>query len=790
MMFKNKLIFNKYKVKSLKEITNLCWTFEGVNIKDNEPIFIKIEKKNLFYNFLECEAYCLINLKGFGIPKIISYGKSGIYDILIEELLGTSLYELWEFGNKKEKFNLKNVCMVALQILDRLEYIHSKNYIHRDIKPQNFVNGRKDPNIIYIIDFGFSHQYKSSRTGKHIKYINRKMTIGSLCYLSVNSNIGYEQSRRDDLESLGYMLIFLATGSLPWLRIEHLMINKFAKYNRVYNLKKKLSGEKLCEKLPEEFAKYINYCRKLDFEEDPNYDYLRGLFSSILEKNQEKNDLNFFWNTKRNNFNKEGEERKSESSTNIHKRKNGSKKRLFKKIKNSLEKSENKRKSTQQNNLHLEHVNDINLTPINKITYYLNNKININDDNLKNINKNKQIINKYMRIIDYQNKHKLNFKKIGNKNKNNLNNKNNFNIILKSKTINNNGYNNNKSTDNVKIKNIYNNEMQKNHIKCLHQNNKFYYINKFLSNNKTFLKLKKYETNNSMNNNKYNREYNYYNQSTTIPKKKMNDNILFKRINNYRTLYEREKDKFRYISSVINNSANYFNNASDTINQNKIKNSVSMKMVMDRGISNSRNIIGSISQKQFGKQNINYNFINNSYLRFNKNMNASASTSDIEKIKFKRNNEIKAFQINNLKNYNSNNNIYSKGTLNSYVRFTGENSDSRLKLKEKKIISKIYNKYTSNKVLENLKKNQLYNKYRININPSINNANDILLTDNSSSNTSNINSYSLLNNKIFHKDNRVCLTQRNKDIKFLNIYENNLRKIQKNIASSFIFKDN
>ena len=90
MMFKNKLIFNKYKVKSLKEITNFCWSFQGENIKDNEPVFIKIEKKNLFYNFLECEAYCLINLKGFGIPKIISYGKSGIYDILIEELLGTS----------------------------------------------------------------------------------------------------------------------------------------------------------------------------------------------------------------------------------------------------------------------------------------------------------------------------------------------------------------------------------------------------------------------------------------------------------------------------------------------------------------------------------------------------------------------------------------------------------------------------------------------------------------------------------------------------------------------------
>ena len=237
-MFKNKLIFNKYKVKNFNELSKLCWTFEGVNVKNNEPIFIKIEKKNLKYNFLESEAYCLINLKGFGIPRIISYGKIGIYNILVEELLGKSLYELWWLRNKKEKSILKNVCMVALQacilknvcmvalqVLDRLEYIHSKNYIHRDIKPQNFVNGRKDPNIIYIIDFGFSHQYKSSRTGKHIKYQSKKHTMGSMSYLSINANKGNEQSRRDDLESLGYMLIFLATDNLPWLRIAKKFMN-------------------------------------------------------------------------------------------------------------------------------------------------------------------------------------------------------------------------------------------------------------------------------------------------------------------------------------------------------------------------------------------------------------------------------------------------------------------------------------------------------------------------------------------------------------------------------------
>ena len=363
-MFRNKLIFNKYKVKILKRNSNLSWTFQGVNIKDNEPVFIKIVKKNLKYNFLESEAYCLFNLKGFGIPKIISYGKIGIYNILIEELLGRSLYELWKLRNRKEKSILKNVCMVALQALDRLEYIHSKNYIHRDIKPQNFVNGRKEPNIIYIIDFGLSHQYRSSRTGKHIKCIKRKEVMGSLNYLSLNGNLGYEESRRDDLESLGYMLIFLATDNLPWLKIEDLEVNKIQKLNKIYQLKKTLSVEQLCKGLPEEFAKYINYSRKLNFEENPDYDYLRSLFSSILVKNQEKNDLNFFWLIKKHKIKNDEKERKSESFNNIYRRKDNSKNRLFKKIKRSLEKSENQRITIQHNNLFLEHVSNLNFKPI------------------------------------------------------------------------------------------------------------------------------------------------------------------------------------------------------------------------------------------------------------------------------------------------------------------------------------------------------------------------------------------------------------------------------------------
>ena len=138
-------------------------------------------------------------------------------------------------------------------------------------------------------------------------------------------------------------------------------------------------------------------------------------------------------------------------------------------------------------------------------------------------------------------------------------------------------------------------------------------------------------------------------------------------------------------------------------------------MLINKGLLNNRNIIGNMNQKQLGKQNLNNNFIDNSILRFNKNMNISAILKNIEKTKFKSNNEIKTLKINNLKNYNRNNNIYSNSTLNSYFRLTEKNSDSRIKLKEKNSVFKNNNKFTSNNTLENQKVNQLYNKHQINL---------------------------------------------------------------------------
>ena len=296
----HKIIFKKYEIKKIISTSRFSSVYEGINKINNTPVALKIEDdKKLKY--LQSEAYFLINLKGLGIPKLISYGKSGTYNILIEELLELNLNSLWnKYGYKKGIFFkqnkiLKDICLIGIQILVRLKYIHEKGIIHRDIKPHNFVIGRKDPNNIYLIDFGLARKYKSSRTGKHIKYAYNKKLVGSFFFSSYNSMKGYELSRRDDLESLGYALIFLANGL--WLPLDNLInsgIKQKEVIEKIRQMKKEINEENLYKGLPAEFISYMKYVKHLEFEEDPDYKYLNRLFLSILSRNQFGNNLNFF----------------------------------------------------------------------------------------------------------------------------------------------------------------------------------------------------------------------------------------------------------------------------------------------------------------------------------------------------------------------------------------------------------------------------------------------------------------------------------------------------------------
>ena len=286
----NKIFFKKYKIISFIAKGSFGNVYKGKNIVDNKLVALKIEERFKHKNnSLEQEAYYLYNLKGYGIPKIISYGISGKYNILVETLLGKSLYEM----KIKNKFTLKDICMVAIQIINRLKFIHSKNVIHCDIKPQNFLIGHSDPSIIYICDFGISQKYRSDLSGKHIKMTksNKKKYL-TLFYSSVNSLFGYQQSRRDELESLGYILLHL-NKDLPWEKIKFTNLDEYR--NKILSLKKNINLVKLCEDLPNEFYYYMKYVRELEFKENPNYTYLKNLFFKVLYKLNSKNDYIFSW---------------------------------------------------------------------------------------------------------------------------------------------------------------------------------------------------------------------------------------------------------------------------------------------------------------------------------------------------------------------------------------------------------------------------------------------------------------------------------------------------------------
>jgi serine/threonine protein kinase len=211
---------------------------------------------------------------------------------MVMELLGKSLEDL--FQEHKKHFSMHTVCMIGTQMLERIEFIHNKHIIHRDIKPDNFVMGLGTKNTtVYILDFGLAKKYRSSRTLQHIKFnINRKLT-GTARYASINALRGCEQSRRDDLEAIGYVLMYFLRGSLPWqgLRVD----KRDDRYKKIYEKKKATTPEELCYGFPNEFTEYVKYTRNLDFEQNPDYNYLKTLFDNVMKANNVKNDFMFDW---------------------------------------------------------------------------------------------------------------------------------------------------------------------------------------------------------------------------------------------------------------------------------------------------------------------------------------------------------------------------------------------------------------------------------------------------------------------------------------------------------------
>lgn len=230
---------------------------------------------------------------GIGIPRIIWCGSEGDYNVMVMELLGPSLEDLFNFCSRL--FTLKTVLLLADQMISRIDFIHSRDFIHRDIKPDNFLMGLgKKGNLVYIIDFGLAKKYRDTRTLRHIPYRENKNLTGTARYASINTHLGIEQSRRDDLESLGYVLMYFNLGTLPWQGLK--AANKRQKYERISEKKLSTPIDVLCKSFPNEFPTYLTYCRQLHFEQRPDYNYLRKLFRALFHQKGFTYDYVFDWN--------------------------------------------------------------------------------------------------------------------------------------------------------------------------------------------------------------------------------------------------------------------------------------------------------------------------------------------------------------------------------------------------------------------------------------------------------------------------------------------------------------
>jgi len=265
-----------------------------------KPVAIKLESRDSKTRILEHEykVYQDIYRPNSGIVECHHFGFEDEYAVLVIDLLGESLGNL--LARAGGTFSMKSVLMIADQLISRIEYLHDQGYIHRDLKPDNLLIGKNHhQNQVYLIDYGLAKKYWKV-DGRHIDFKEGGKLVGTARYASINSHLGYALSRRDDMLSLGYILVYYAKGKLPWQKIAGK--DKEEKYHNILKRKQSMTTSGICSGLPKEFNIYLDYCKNLEFSQKPDYNYLRTLFKTLFRRSQLTYDLVFDWNrsTKKN----------------------------------------------------------------------------------------------------------------------------------------------------------------------------------------------------------------------------------------------------------------------------------------------------------------------------------------------------------------------------------------------------------------------------------------------------------------------------------------------------------
>ena len=693
----NPIVFKKYKVKKKLGEGAFGDVYLGQAIENNQYVALKVEQRKIVKPVLGSEAFLLYSIAGIGIPEVKSFGKVKNYNVLVEPLLGKSLFDI--FAENHKEMPIEDVCLIGKQVIDRIQWVHSKNIVHRDIKPDNFLIGKKDPNIIYLIDFGLSKKYRSSTTNRHIRFGFTGKLTGTVRFASANALRGGEQSRRDDIESIGYMFVYFLKKKLPWQGITG--NKKMERYLKIYKMKKNTTPEELCNGLPPEMVEYISYAKKLEFEQEPDYNFLRKLFSRMLKRKNNNNDqLVFSWIKLTDIPN-------LKNPINPAIRRDSPQSRIYKKIKSNLEKERNLSYDSDSKNGGYQQTYTNSTSPTTDFKIFdKNNNNNINNYNESDYNQkiDKKINKKLLKVkeglnttianldvtvdenvVDFENerlkKESRDTGEFTNKNSKGIN----FNNKRRKKNANNETNNNNESNNNL--------------------NN---------------IELK---NNNPINNNNEDIKDN----SCMEPKDNSNDSEIKNNLDNN----ELDSDKNNINSELNNNLDNKMSNSS--VNQ-ETKENINKKS--DNNVINEENIHNNKLM-----ENKNHSAINNKSLTFyykqinNNNNNVGIESSNIkiktsnfdgteftfsEPIDFKsNNNNAKNLQknkdynnnsINNKTNNNSNNNLGNKEEKNGineenknniYALLTGNNKYKKNRNNNKNHIKENNNK-NYNKTMNNL----------------------------------------------------------------------------------------